>query len=258
MEDKIEDKTKEDVTDKKVDDKDKSSPIDAGEFDKAKESAQVLASLLEDHGFDSKEDLMEALSSGKDLKDLLGDADLKEVLEKAKTKDGWEEYWAAEDLKKKDEGEDTDDKVTRLENELKAFKKSKQDEEFNRSALDQSQKVLEDFNTEVKGLVEKSEVIPKEYRPFAGEFLGVDNPANEIDITKPAEIRKMAKEGLKKIQDFEQAVIKRYREGKLEVPNITPTEPIDTEAIKEHKPKNLAEARKAATELLQKHFSGRG
>ena len=68
----------------------------------------------------------------------------------------------------------------------------------------------------------------------------------------------MAKDGIKKIQDFEQAVIKRYREGKLEVPEMTPTEPIDAEGIKELKPKNLAESKKMATEILQKQFSGRG
>lgn len=255
MEDKIEDKTNVDVTDKKVDDKDKSSSIDAGEFEKAKESAKALTSLLEDHGFDSKEDLIEALSSGKDLKDQLGETELKDILEKANTLDKYEQYWAAQDDKKKVEDEDTDEKVTRLEKELTSFKTSKQDEELRRSTLDESQRVLETFNTEVKGLIEKNEAIPKEYRPFVGEFLGVGNPANEVEITKLVDVRKMAKEGMKKIEDFEQAVIKRYREGKLKVPDITPTEPIDTEAIKEHKPKNLAESKKMMGEILTKQFS---
>jgi len=255
----IKDTTNVDVTDK-GDDKDKSSSIDPGEFEKAQESAKALSSLLEDHGFDSKEDLQEALSTGKDLKDLLGDADAKEVLEKAKTLDSYEQYWATQDDKKKadDEPEDSDEKVARLEKKITSWETSKREEELKRSALDESQRVLATFNTEVKGMVEKNEAIPEEYRPFAGEFLGVDNPANEIDITKPTEVRKMAKEGIKKIQDFEQAVIKRYREGKLKVEDITPTEPIDAEAIKEKQPKTIAEARKMATEILQKQFSGKG
>jgi len=256
MDDDIKDTTKVDVTDTKVDDTKASSSIDPGEFEKAKESAAALSSLLEDHGFDSKEDLVEALSTGKDLKDLLGDADAKEVMEKAKTLDSYEQFWATQDEKKKDDDEplDSDEKVARLEKKITSWEKSKREEELRRSALEESQKALETFNTEVKGVVEKNEAIPKEYRPFVGEFLGVDNPANEIDITKPAEVRKMAKDGIKKIQDFEQAVIKRYREGKLE---MTPIEPLDVDQVKEKQPKNLAEARKMATEILQKQFAGR-
>ena len=258
MEEKIEDTTKVDLTKKEGDDKGTSSQIDQGEFDKAKESATALASLLEDHGFDSIEDATKALSSGKDLKDQLGDADLKDVLEDAKTKNSWEEYWAAEDLKKKEEGEEPDDKVTRLEKRITDFETKELDKEVRRDALKKGQETLDGFNTEIKTLVEKNEAIPEEYRPFAGEFLGVDNPANEVEITNIPEVRKMAKEGIKKIQAFEQAVIKRYREGKLKVPDMTPTEPIDTEGIKELKPKNLAESKKMAVELLTKQFSGRG
>ncbi len=258
MAEDIKDTTNVDVTDKTGDDKDKSSSIDPGEFEKAQESAKALSGLLEDHGFDSKEDLAEALSSGKDLKDLLGDTDAKEVLEKAKTLDSYEQYWATQDDKKKAEDETDDERIDRLEKRLNASESAKKEEALKRSALDESQKALETFNTEVKGMVEKTEAIPEEYRPFAGEFLGVDNPANEIDITKPAEVRKMAKEGITKIQDFEQAVIKRYREGKLKVPDMTVTEPIDVESIKELKPKTIAEARKMATEILQKKLSGRG
>ena len=255
MEDKIEDKTQVDVTKKEGDDKGTPSQIDQGEFDKAKVEAKALTDLLEDHGFDSIEDATKALSSGKDLKDQLGDADLKTVLEDAKTKASWEDYWAAEDLKKKEEGEEPDDKVTRLEKRITDFETKEHDKEVRRDGLQKSQETLEGFNTEIKTLVEKNEAIPEEYRPFAGEFLGVDNPANEVEITNMPEVRKMAKEGIKKIQAFEQAVIKRYREGKLKVPDITPTEPIDTEAIKEHKPKNLAESKKMAMEILQKQLS---
>ena len=256
MAEDIKDTTNVDITDK-VDDKDKSSSIDPGEFEKAKGAEKALSSLLSDHGYDSTEDLIEALSSGKDLKDQLGETELKDILEKAKTLDKYEQFWASEDEKKKGDDEDTDDKVIRLEKEMASWKASKRDEELKRSALDESQKALDGFNSEIKGLIEKNDAIPKEYRPFAAEFLGVNNPANEIEITNPGEVRKMAKDAMKKIEGFEQAVIKRYREGKLKVPEITPVEPIDTEAIKEKKPKNLAESRKMAQEILHRQFTGR-
>ena len=257
MEEKIQDTTKVDLTKKEGDDKGTPSQIDQGEFDKAKVEAKALAGLLEDHGFDSIEDATKALSSGKDLKDQLGETELKDILEKANKLDSYEQYWAAEDLKKQEEGEEPDDKVTRLEKRITDFETKEHDKEVRRDGLQKSQETLEGFNTEIKTLVEKNEAIPEEYRPFAGEFLGVDNPANEVEITNMPEVRKMAKEGIKKIQAFEQAVIKRYREGKLKVPDMTPTEPIDAEGIKEHKPKNIAESKKMMKEILSKQFLGR-
>ncbi|GAG71898.1 unnamed protein product, partial [marine sediment metagenome] len=89
--DDIKDTTKVDVTDPKGDDKDKSSSIDAGEFEKAKQSAEALSGLLKDHGYDSTEDLVEALSSGKDLKGKIGDAKVEDILAKAKTLDSYEQ-----------------------------------------------------------------------------------------------------------------------------------------------------------------------
>lgn len=253
MAEEIKDTTKEDVTDK---DGDKSSPIDKGEFEKAKGSAEALSSLLEDHGFDSIEDLKTEMSDGKELKDLLGDADANEILAKAKTLDSYEKHWAKEEEKAKYEEEDTDDKVARLEKELNFLKKSKIDEEARKGVLQDNQKALNTFNTEVKNLVENNEAIPEEYRLFVAEFLGVDNPANEIDITKPAEIRKMHKQQTKKVQDWEQAVIKRYRDGKSEVPVMTKTEPLDVEQVKEKQPQTSAEAKKMATEILTNQFFG--
>lgn len=255
MAEEIKDDTKVDVTGTKVDDTKASSSIDPGEFEKAKESAEAMSSLLKDHGFDSKEDLVEALSSGKELKGKIGDAKVDDLVAKAKTLDGYEQYWAAQDTKTKREEETPDETVARLEKRLDAFESGKKKEDLKKSQLEENKRVLSDYGSEVKGVLEKDEAIPEEYRPFAGEFLGVNNPANEVDITNRTEIRKMAQGGIKKVQDFEQAVIKRYVDGKIKIPEMTKTEPVDTDSIKEKNPKTIAEARKVATEFLHKQFS---
>jgi hypothetical protein len=254
----IKDDTKVDVTDvTKVDDTKASSSIDPGEFEKAKESAEALTSLLKDHGFDSKEDLVKALSSGNELKGKIGDVKVEDILAKAKTLDSYEQYWAAQDTKTKREEETSEETVARLEKRLDAFETGKKKEDLQKSRLEENKKVLDSYGIEVKGVVDKDEGISEEYRPFVGEFLGIDNPANDVDITNKAEVRKMAQDGIKKVQNFEQAVIKRYRDGKIKIPEMTKTEPVDTESIKEQKPQNLAEARKIATEILQKRLAGR-
>jgi len=257
MADDIKDTTKVDVTNKTGDDKGESSSIDKGEFEKAQAGSKALSSLLEDHGYDSKEDLIAALSDNKDLRDKVGDAKIDDLMAKAKTLDSYEQYWASQDTKAKREDETPDERVDRLEKRLDASETAKRQEALKQSQLEENQKALDSFGTEIKDALAKGEATPEEYRAFMSEFLGVNNPANEVDITNQADVRNMAKGGVQKVQDFEQAVIKRYRDGKIKVPEITPVEPIDVDSIKEKQPKNLAEARQIATEVLQKQFSGR-
>ena len=257
MAEEIKDTTKVDVTDKTGDDKGASSSIDPGEFEKAQAGSKALTSLLEDHGYDSKEDLITALSDNKDLRDKVGDAKIDDLMAKAKTLDSYEQYWASQDTKAKREDETPDERVDRLEKRLDASEAAKRQEALKQSQLDENQKALDSFGTEIKDALAKGDATPEEYRAFMSEFLGVNNPANEVDITNQADVRKMTKAGVKKVQDFEQAVIKRYRDGKIKVPDITPVEPADVNEIKAKQPQNLAEARKIATEVLQKQFSGR-
>ena len=184
-------------------------------------------------------------------------------MDKAKTLDRYNEYWAAEDAKNKkvdndDDEEDTDKRVARLEKELKEFRSSKDKEMADEAEAKEANRVIEDFTTEVSSFIEKDEAIPKEYYPFVNEFLGVKNPFNEIDITNKVEVRKMAKDGIKKIQEFEQAIIKRYRDGKIKIPDITSTD-TDTK-VDEDKPviKNLKDARKSITEMMTKALASKG
>ena len=255
MAEEITDTTKIDVTGEKVDDK--SSSIDPGEFEKAQEGAKALSGLLKDQGFDSTEDLVKALSSGNDLKGKIGDAKVDDLLAKSKTLDNYEQYWATQDTKTKREEETSDETVARLEKRLDAFESGKKREDLKKSQLEESKKVLDVYGSEIKDVLEKDTAISEEYRPFLSEFLGIDNPANEVDITNRTEVRKMAQGGIKKVQNFEQAVIKRYIDGKIKIPDMTKTEPVETDSIKEKQPKTIAEARKMATEILRKQFAGR-
>ena len=249
-----------DDTTKVVDDKvspdvdDKTLPPD--EKTQAAFKAQgELGSLLEDHGFDSVEDLVEAMQDGGKLKEGLGDLDLDEIKEKAQEMDRTRAYWADEKAKQVKDDEDPDDALVRLQKEVTEMKSSKKDEEDRKQGIQENQNALDGFAEEVTSFIKKQEDYPEEYRPFTELLLGVNNPANEIDITNKTATRKMCKDGVKTIRDFEQVVIKRYRDGKIKVPSITKTEPVEPHPGKDVK--NLKDARKVMTETLSKLFGGK-
>ena len=215
-----------------------------------------LSNLLEDHGFDSIEDLTEAMQAGGKLKEDLGDLDLSEVLGKAQEMDRTRAYWAEEKAKQAKDDEDPDDTIGRLEKEVRQLKSSRKDDESKAQAVESNQKALDGFNSEVTSFIEKQEDYPKEYGPFTELFMGVNNPANEIDITSKAATRKMCKDGVKKVREFEQVVIKRYTDGKIKIPSITKTEAPDVASAGKDV-KTLKDARKVMTETLGK-LLGRG
>lgn len=250
-----------DETTKKVEGKDDgTSQIDKGEFEKAQKSAKALDGLLKDHGFDSIDDLTDMLRDGKDIKGKLGGLNLDEVLADAKTLKSYQEYWAAEADKKGGEDEDEDDAVARLQKEVDALKSGRADEDRRTKALQDTERIIEEFNTEVSSFVEKDEGIPETYRPFVNEFLGVNNPANDIDISDTKAVRKMAQDGAKKFTEFIKKVKEdgatEYRAGKLEIPPISPTEESVATQLDEKPVKNLKEARKTAVEIITKRLFG--
>ncbi len=252
----VQDDTTKVVTDDKV-----SSVVDdktSGPDEKTQAALKAqgeLSSLLEDHGFDSVEDLVEAMQDGGKLKEGLGDLDLDEIKEKAQEMDRTRAYWAEEKAKQTKDDEEDEDKIARLEKEVQGIKSAKQDEEDRKRGIQENQNALDGFAEEVTSFIKKQEDYPEEYRSFTELLLGVNNPANEIDITNKVATRKMCKDGVKSIRDFEQAVIKRYRDGKIKVPSITKTEAPEPNPGKDVK--NLKDARKVMTETLGKLFGGK-
>jgi len=257
MAEDVKDDTTMDVTDKTKDSSDtKDKTLDQDEKTKtALKAHEDLTNLLQDHGFDSIDDLKNAVKEGGSLKDALADLDVDELKAAKEELGKIHAYWASEEAKRAGEEEEPEDKIARLEKEIQGIKSSKADEESKKQAREDSERILNDFNTEVSSFIKKQEGFPEEYRSFAELLLGVNNPANEIDITNKAETRTMCRDGLKKVSDFEQAVIKRYLDGKIKVPTMTKTETASTEPDKPQA-KNLKDARKVMSETLTKLFSG--
>jgi len=224
----------------------------AGDLDKGKKegarpaSPEVITSILEKHGLESPEQLQEFIDGHAGMKGKLGEADLDELLENNKTMQKYRAEWAKQEREKLEEGETPEQTIARLKKEADDRDKQHARSEQKQKQAEKAKHAVVAFESTINSAIKADESIPAEYRPFVTALLGVNNPINDVDITDPAAIRKIAKDfGPKTIRDFEQAVIARYRAGKTEIVAPPPgggDPPVATDG----QPSNLKESRRLA------------
>jgi len=210
-----------------------------------------IEEMLDDYGLDSADDLKEFISNLSDMKGRIGDEDLDTLLENSKTLKKYQASWQQQEDAKLKDGETPEETITRLEKDNKALHADGKKSADRQKASKAAEQALGDFSDTVNSVIKSSKSLPKEYRQFTSEFLGVGNPINEVDITDKAAVRRLTKAGVAKMAAFEQAVIKRYRDGKTKIPTVTKTEttPGTTEP-KDANPKNLKEAKRIMMESV--------
>lgn len=194
----------------------------------ARAAEKQLTTILEQYGFDTAEDLEEALESGVSLQELLGDRDAESLIESADTLSRYEEHWSKQEREKTLENETEVDTITRQERENQELRdKLKRVDDTNRETAE-SKTLLKDFNSTITEVVKNSS-LPGPESEMAQLLLGVDNPMNIIDIGNKSEVGNTATTVLKKfsnfITDLKQTTIDEYVAGKS---NITPISPTDT------------------------------
>jgi hypothetical protein len=181
---------------------------------------EKLQKLLKANELDDPDDLEELVSKGKVVKGKLADLNqLDEIIEKANKLTQYEKYWAEQEEKKRREVEDPEQTIARLENALKTKSAKEQQKEYERLQAEQARKAIEEYDSGMKELAENND-IPKEIRPFYLKYLGVGNPANDINITDVKARKRLFAEAKKDFDDLEQAIIKKYRDGKSSIPKI--------------------------------------
>lgn len=208
----------------------------------ARAAEKNLNSLLSDNGYETIEDLVEGLHSGRNLEGMLGNRDLAQVIADAETYAKYNTYWAEQDAATAAETQNPDDKITALEKTVKDLIAGRDKEKREATEKEQNVVALGSFKSEVNSFIAKDDTIPEEYRSFIAEFSGVDNRFNDIiDIADKTQIRAMMNDHLKKFRDIEQVIIQRYIDGKAKIIPMSSTTPADpTPPIP--KVKNIAEA----------------
>jgi hypothetical protein len=215
-------------------------------------TTEAIASILEKHGLESPEQLGEFIDGLAGIKGQLGESDLAEIMESHKTLQAYRKEWAKQERLKQKENESPEDTIARLERELEEKEALSAKGEQQRKQAEAAKRHITEFNATIASGIEADTSIPEEYRSFLAAVMGVKNPVNDVDIRDKAAVRKVLKTfGTKLVKDFEQAVIKRYRQGKGDLP---PTPPPGggggSPVAKDTKPKSLSEARRAAHSIL--------
>ena len=215
----------------------------------ARAAERTLQKLMQVNDVDRPEELEELAKTGKLVSGKVDVTYLDEIIAKAETLTKYESYWAQQAEAKKRQDEEPDQTAARLDKENADLKKQLAD----RDSMEGNKRVLQEFEgvviTGIKSLLPDA---PKEQAEFVAEFLGVGNPAVEVDITNKAAVAKVVKEGVRKFEKFKQQIIKDYLEGKENVPTVPRTEggtQSGSGGIK-----NLRDARK----IFQAHFKPSG
>lgn len=217
-----------------------------------KEAQSFIDDVLDDYGLESADELKDWLKNYRDLKGKIGDRDFDEIVKNAETLETYQKHWARQERERQKEGETPEETIARLEKENEELQTTRKKESERRKQAKAAERAYESFCDTVDSTIKAEKAIPKEYRPFLSEFLGVENPINEVDIEDRAAVRKLTKEGIKKLQKFEQAIIKRYRDGKTKIPNVTSSSDTQTDTTpdKSKEPKTLKDARRILHESV--------
>lgn len=169
---------------------------------KARAAEKFLDNLVDKHGFKDYDDLLKHVERGSSLEELIGSADAKTLVDKARTLDRYMDQLAEKERQEKLKDETPDETIARLEDELKSEKR--QNEKTIKSQEEQqvNQKAIDTYNKEVKSIVSEIEDLPEDVHDIAALFLGVDNPMDDIDIKDIRTVRATARKSLKKFAAF--------------------------------------------------------
>lgn len=216
----------------------------------ARAAEKTLSEILERNGLDTAEDMqdfIDQLKEGASVKDLLGDADVNELLKADAELKQIKSYWAEQDEARRRDEEDPADTIKRLEGENRSLRSNMATKEADRKAIEESQRALDNFTGTVGDLVDNAEGFDDDERGLLALTMGLDNPMDNIDIADTRAVKATAAKGIKALQDFlgkvKQKAIDEYVKGRSDItpiPKGTGTPEVKTVKRKEL-PKNASE-----------------
>lgn len=243
--------------------------VEEPEKAEATEARSKVDEILGEHGIDPEE-LQDLLDNHKRLKTTIGNRDAEDLIAAAKKWEDYQEWQTQEKERKLRDEEDPEDTVKRLDKELKALRAEKARESQEQEEQRKISKALKTFEKTAIAAIGESDV-PDTMKGVLKMLCGVGNPANEVELTNAAAVKKMVKshaDMLKDVagqkvssvkdlsDDIKQAVIKDYLAGKIKVPKV-PAESGGTPPEKETKAKDMRARRRLFHQLVTDHFKAK-
>lgn len=183
-------------------------------------SHEKLQKILKANNLEDPDDLDDIVDKGLKVKGKAVDVDrIDELVKDSQLLKQYQAYWAEQEEKKRRETEDPDSTIARLEGMLKSKNVKEQQRDYERHQAEQAKQAIQGYDNEVKNLIKEMEM-PKDQQGFILEFMGVGNPANDIDITDRKAIKRLVVDASKKKAAYDQAVIANYLKGKGVVPKV--------------------------------------
>lgn len=209
-------------TTKVADGGEKPAPYDQDpKWKKARAAEAALDAILQDNGLLDIEELKAELAKGRSLSQILGPRDAKKVLEDAEYAARVRQHWDEEKKTKARANETPEDRVARLEKENEELRRSSDEFRTSVETREHAKQVVANFGSEVDRVISAvvgETPLPAHEHDLLKLVLGVDNPANLIDIEDQVSVRKMAREGIGRfqtlVQKIKQAAIDEYAAGK--------------------------------------------
>jgi hypothetical protein len=222
------------------------------------DSSSLINTILDKHGLGSPEELADFVDRIAELDGQIGDNDPAELLKAKTTLEAYQREWAKQEEEKLKASETPEQTIARLEREKadrdnKAAQRDKQ-----RRNSEAAKKAVKSYADVVTSTAKAEKDFPAEYLPFVHELLGVGSPVYDVNIQDRAAVKKMTKEwGMKRVQEFADVVIKRYVEGKQQIPKVPSGASETTPVTPDAKPKTLKEAGAQAKAMLTAHWNKR-
>ena len=194
---------------------------------------KAVKNLLDANSIEDIDELVSMVEDGKKVKGKQVDlSKLDEIMEKASRLDKYEAYWAQQKEQQRRQEEEPDDTIKRLESQINALKSKDEAKSQAEQQAIAARRAVEFYERTVSEILEDKEDIPKEHHKLISLIMGVQNQANDIDITDRKAVKKVFNDNYKAVKDFIDAIKKQgaeeYRKGKLEIPKVTTTAPTTT------------------------------
>ena len=222
--------------------------VDTSKVKELEKASETLNKILKDNELDDVDGLIELISSGKAIKGKVKNIDsLDSIIERSKRLEQYEAYWEDQKERQKREDELPEETIRRLESKLSERDREKKEKEEKDRIAEESRKAIAFFEKTAKKMINESD-IPTEKEKMISAFLGINNKVNNIDILDKSSIKNVFTDTVKLFEDYDQWIIKKYLEGKSDVPVIPKSG--DT-VVEDEKPvKTLKEARTIMKERL--------
>jgi hypothetical protein len=229
-----------------------SAPKSEAETEIKEEGNKELTALLEETELDV-DGIKELFNSDKDLKALLGDRKIEDVLKDAGKFKELETGWAKDDEAKLREDEEPENTIARLDKEVSDLRNGIKTTEQAGIELKGAQEAIVIYDSNITSMVDATD-LPEQHKEMMKTILSSSHQLQSVDISNKADVGNMVKTMAEKFGTFSDSVIEDYIADKGRIPKVNSSTPATDTETREKETLTFKEATKQGMEKAKKLF----